>query len=141
VSPTSGAPVQSGLARTVLVVDDDNAVREVAVRALSRSGYRVLAASGGEGALALLRKQDAHDTILMLTDVLMPGMNGSQLAHRVAQEFPSTRIAFMSGFSTDELAQSGLGSPLRTLLNKPFTLPELVSFVECAFVAEEEVDV
>ena len=141
VTPSGGAPVMAGRVRTVLVVDDDDAVREVAVRALTRAGYRVLAASGGDGALALLRKQTAHDEMLVLSDVLMPGMNGSQLAARVADLYPSVRIAFMSGFSTDELAQSGLGSPTRSLLNKPFTLPELAAFVESAFTAGEEVDV
>jgi CheY-like chemotaxis protein len=112
----------------------------VAVRALARAGYRVLAAAGGDAALALMAKQDDHASLLLLTDVLMPGMNGPQLAERVAEEYPTARIAFMSGFSTDELARSGLGSPSRSLLNKPFTLPELTTFVEFAFTAEEEVD-
>jgi nitrogen-specific signal transduction histidine kinase/ActR/RegA family two-component response regulator len=132
-------PVVSAIARTVLVVDDDDAVREVAVRALARAGYRVLAASGGEAALSLIAAQD-QGTVLLLTDVLMPGMNGPQLAHAVAERHPEVRIAFMSGFSSDELASSGLGSPLRTLLNKPFALPELVAFVENAFDVVELTD-
>jgi CheY-like chemotaxis protein len=70
----------------------------------------------------------------------MPRMNGPQLADRVAIEYPAVRIAFMSGFSTDELAGTGFGSPMRRLLNKPFTLPALVEFVECTFSAEEGVD-
>ncbi|MDB4882172.1 MAG: putative two-component hybrid sensor and regulator, partial [Gemmatimonadetes bacterium] len=110
------------------------------VRALARAGYRVLAASGGDAALNLLAKQDELDLLLVLTDVLMPRMNGAQLAHRVAAEYPVARLAFMSGFSTDELARTGLGAPIRSLLNKPFTLPELVDFVAGAFASEEEVD-
>jgi hypothetical protein len=54
--------------------------------------------------------------------------------------YPMVRVAFMSGYTTDELARTGLGLPLRSLLNKPFTLPELVQFVECTLSAEEGVD-
>jgi DNA-binding NtrC family response regulator len=132
--------VVAGQVRTVLVVDDDDAVRDVAVRALARAGFRVIAAMGGEAALTLLAKQEDHGSLLVLSDVLMPGMSGAQLAAEVARHHPSARMAFMSGFSTDELARSGLGSPMRTLLNKPFTLPELVSFVERAFAATEAIE-
>jgi CheY-like chemotaxis protein len=140
LTPSSGSPLAASAVRTVLVVDDDDAVRDVAVRALARAGFRVIAATEGEAALALLAKQDADESILVLTDVLMPGMSGVRLAERVATEYPATRIAFMSGFSTDELARSGLGSPMRTLLNKPFSLPELVGFVESAFAATAETE-
>jgi DNA-binding NtrC family response regulator len=92
---------------------------------------------GGEVALSLLAKQDESESILVLSDLLMPGMSGAQLAKQIARKHPAARVAFMSGFSTDELARSGLGSPMRTLLNKPFTLPELVGFVERAFAATE----
>jgi two-component system cell cycle sensor histidine kinase/response regulator CckA len=137
-TPATGTPLVQGQARTVLVVDDDDAVRDVAVRALSRAGYRVLAARGGDAAIGLLARQDDFGSMLVLTDVLMPGMNGVQLAERVARDHPEVRIAFMSGFSSDELARSGLGSPMRSLLNKPFTLPELVGFVEQALLPEPE---
>ena len=122
----------------MLVVDDDDAVREVAVRALARAGYHVLAASSGDAALALLARRNALDSVLVLSDVLMPGMTGAQLAERVERDYPAARVALMSGFSTDELARSGLGSPMRSLLNKPFTLPELVGFVAQAFHTAEE---
>jgi two-component system cell cycle sensor histidine kinase/response regulator CckA len=140
MTPSTGIPAVEGQVRTVLVVDDDDAVREVAVRALSRAGFRILAARGGEAALGLLARQEDLGALLLLTDVLMPGMNGAQLAERVEREYPSVRIAFISGFSTDELARSGLGSPMRALLNKPFTLPELTSFVDRAFADDEEVE-
>jgi PAS domain S-box-containing protein len=137
LSPAAGLPVIAGQVRTVLVVDDDAAVRDVAVRALARAGFRVIAAMGGEAALSLLAKQNAGESILVLSDLLMPGMSGAQLAKQVARLHPAARMAFMSGFSTDELARNGLGSPMRTLLNKPFTLPELVGFVDRAFAATE----
>ncbi|MEO6525133.1 MAG: ATP-binding protein [Gemmatimonadaceae bacterium] len=140
-TPSVGLPAPNIAVRTVVVVDDDDGVREVAVRALARAGYRVLAAAGGDAALALLAKQDEHDALLLLTDLLMPGMNGAQLAVRVSERHPWIRIAFMSGYSTDELARAGTGSLARRLLNKPFTLPELVEFVAGAFAAEhQEVD-
>ncbi len=138
VTPASGLPLAAGQVRTVLVVDDDDAVRDVAVRALARAGYRVLAARSADAAIDLLARQDDVSARLVLTDVLMPGMNGAQLAERIERDRPEVRIAFMSGFSTDELASSGLGSPMRSLLNKPFTLPELTTFVDAAFLAEHE---
>jgi two-component system cell cycle sensor histidine kinase/response regulator CckA len=136
-SPPAGLPVIAGQSRTVLVVDDDAAVRDVAVRALARAGFRVIGAMGGEAALSLLAKQSDRDSILVLSDLLMPGMSGAQLAAQVARQHPAARVAFMSGYSTDELAPSGLESEMHTLLNKPFTLPELVGFVERAFAATE----
>ena len=137
-SPTAGQPLISSEVRTVLVVDDDDFVRDVAVRALARSGYRVLSARGGDAALELLSRQDPNSSMLVLTDVIMPGMHGGQLAERLSGERPGLRVAFMSGFSTDELAHSGMGFPMRSFLIKPFTLPELVSFVEDAFRDEED---
>ena len=140
VTPSTGIPLPAGQVRTVLVVDDEDAVREVAVRALARAGYRVLAARGGDAALALLARQERHDALLVLTDLVMPGMSGAQLADQVERDYPETRVALMSGYSTDELARSGVGSPLRSLLDKPFTLPHLVSFVEQAFLAEDQAE-
>ena len=137
-TPASGLPLVAGQVRTVMVVDDDDAVRDVAVRALSRAGYRVLAARGGDAAIDLLARQDDVSALLVLTDVLMPGMNGGQFAEHVARDHPRARIAFMSGYSNAELARSGFGSPMRSLLNKPFTLPGLVSFVERVFLDEDE---
>ena len=138
LTPVSVTPLPASAVRTVLVVDDDDPVREVAVRALSRAGYRVIAAADGEAALSLIPRQDEPEALLMLTDVLMPGMNGVQLAERVAERHPAVRLAFMSGFSADELARSGLALSAHGLLNKPFTLPDLIAFVERAFADEEE---
>jgi YesN/AraC family two-component response regulator len=76
----------------------------------------------------------------VLSDLVMPGMSGAQLADRVQQEYPDTRVALMSGYSTDELARSGVDSPLRSLLDKPFTLPDLVRFVEEAFFTQDQAE-
>jgi two-component system, cell cycle sensor histidine kinase and response regulator CckA len=137
VTPALGLPLESGQVRTVLVVDDDDFVRDVAVRALARAGYRVVAARGADAAMELLARQDTEGPLLVLTDVLMPGMNGYQLAEKMALDRPGARISFMSGYSIDELARSGIGSPMRSFLSKPFTVPELMSFVLQAFADEE----
>jgi len=65
-------------------------------------------------------------------------MNGTQLAERISANRPGLRISFMSGYSTDELARSGIGAPMRSFLSKPFTVPELTSFVLQAFQTDEE---
>jgi two-component system, cell cycle sensor histidine kinase and response regulator CckA len=130
-----GAASQAG--RTVLVVDDEAAVREVTMRAVSRAGYRVLGASSGDHALDLLRREPDLSAVLLLTDIMMPGMSGHELAARVAERFPAVRVASMSGFSTDELTRRG--HPARPQLHKPFTLPQLIAFVNDAFTAARAV--
>ena len=122
----------------VAVVDDDDAVRDVAGRALARAGYRVLAADGADAAMEAINRQDDRSALLVLTDVQMPVMNGNELAERIARQWPDLRVSFMSGYSTDELARSGIGAPSRSFLIKPFTLPELVGFVLNAFEAGDE---
>ena len=137
-TPSPGLPLAAGQVRTVLVVDDDDFVRDVASRALARAGYRVIAARSPDAAIDLLARPDVDDPLLVLTDVLMPGMNGTQLAEQIAANRPGLRISFMSGYSTDELARSGIGAPMRSFLSKPFTVSELTSFVLQAFQADEE---
>jgi YesN/AraC family two-component response regulator len=100
----------------------------------------VLAARSADAALALIAKQERHDALLVLTDLVMPGTSGAQLADRIEREYPEIRVALMSGYSTDELARSGVGSSLRSLLDKPFTLPDLVRFVEEAFLTEDQAE-
>jgi len=138
VTPSPEAPLGAGQVRTVLVVDDDDFVRDVAARALARAGYRVVAERSPDAAIDLLARQDIDEPLLVLTDVLMPGMNGTQLAERLAVHRPGLRISFMSGYSTDELARSGIGAPMRSFLRKPFTVPELRNFVLQAFQTDEE---
>ena len=137
-TPSPGVPLAAGQVRTVLVVDDDEFVRDVAARALARAGYRVVAARSPDAAIELLGRPDLDEPLLVLTDVLMPGMNGTQLAERISANRPGLRISFMSGYSTDELARSGIGAPMRSFLSKPFTVPELTSFVLQAFQTDEE---
>jgi two-component system cell cycle sensor histidine kinase/response regulator CckA len=125
--------------RTVLVVDDEPAVRDVAMRAIARAGYRVIGASSGADALKLLEAERDMSSLLLLTDIMMPKMNGHELAEQVARRFPDVRVACMSGFSPEEMARQGLTTPERRLLHKPFTLPTLIGFVDQEFTADSAV--
>lgn len=105
---------------TVLLVEDDDQVRELARCSLESAGYRVLVAPGAHQALALAA-QEQGSIELLLTDVVMPGMNGRELAEQLCRLRPEIRIIFMSGYTDDVLA--GLGSNMGTvdLVDKPFT--------------------
>ena len=117
--------------QTVLVVDDDPAPRGLAAVFLAKLGYAVLQAADGKAALqaAKAHKGPLH---LLLTDVIMPGMNGPQLAEAVRKSRPETRVAYMSGFGDDLLAQQGIDLEGVILVPKPFTSEELASWVRAA---------
>jgi signal transduction histidine kinase len=126
----SATAVEDG-ARTLLVVEDESAVRELVRTALTRAGYRVLAARDGEEALTRAAAH-AGRIDLLLTDVVMPGMNGRELALRFRQARPDARVLFMSGFASDVIAADGGLSGDSELLMKPFTPDELLSRVRSA---------
>lgn len=110
---------------TVLVVEDQESVRRLAVESLQRVGYRVLSASSG--AEALLLAQGYPDRIhLLVTDVVMPGMNGRELAERVASARPGIRILYTSGYPQRINTDSDLVTPDLAFLPKPFT-PEVLA--------------
>jgi CheY-like chemotaxis protein len=118
-------------------LDDEAAVRDVTMRAVARAGYRVLGASGGAEALELLAREVDPGSVLLLTDLMMPGMSGQELAAQVASRFPAVRVVTMSGYSADELSRRGQDA--HPQLQKPFTLPQLIAFVNDAFSAERAV--
>jgi len=109
---------------TVLIVEDDDAVRAVTTRALARFGYSVLTAAGGEEALRIAREH-AGKIDLLLTDVMMPGMNGVQVAAMIAEISPGIRVFYMSGYADRDLVGKGLLDPDTHFLQKPFTPQEL----------------
>jgi PAS domain S-box-containing protein len=121
------APVHSedggdlaGHGEVVLVVEDEDGIRDVARRILERRGYEVLTAPGGAEALELLGARDAPIDLL-ITDVIMPRMMGPELAGEIAAIRPSTRIIYMSGYA-QPLVGSGQGVPTdMILIEKPFT--------------------
>ncbi len=108
---------------TVLVVDDDPAVRGLVVAALRTEGYRTIQAGSGEEALRAMR--DADGAIqLLLTDATMPGMSGIELAARILGERPNLPVIIMSGYTADTLNLSGLRGAV-SICQKPFTPNEL----------------
>jgi two-component system, cell cycle sensor histidine kinase and response regulator CckA len=111
---------------TILVVEDDPAVRAVAARALKRFGYDVLAAEGGEEALQLARRHRGAINLL-LTDIMMPGLNGVEVASAVTRVRPGIHVFFMSGYADQDLVRQGLLEPGTHFLQKPFTPQELAA--------------
>jgi CheY-like chemotaxis protein len=102
------------------VIEDEDALREVTVRMLSRNGYKVLSASGGSSALDVVR---AHEgTIdLLITDVVMPVMLGSEVAERIRGLRPRIRVLFISGYAQKILGSRGTLDADVELLEKPFS--------------------
>ena len=120
---------------TVLLVEDELLVRNLAVDALRRHGYSVLAASTGLEALELVN-QTPSDVELLVTDVVMPQMGGPQLAERLLHERPEMKVLFISGYSDMALLQHGTLLPGTALLQKPFTPAQLVRRVRELLDAE-----
>ena len=109
---------------TVLVVDDEAALRSVASRILSRHGYRVLTAgNGGEAILLLERHEGPID--LLLSDVVMPGMSGPQLGERLQQRYPGIKLLFTSGYTDDVALRYGLGGDRVQFIGKPYSIVDL----------------
>ena len=113
---------------TILLVEDDEAVRRMAQRILSAAGYKVLvAANGGE---ALLSCEQLGDEIrLVVTDVIMPGLSGRQLADRLAVVSPAMKVVYMSGYTDDAITHHGVLDPGVRFVAKPFTARELTRAV------------
>ena len=113
---------------TVLVVEDDPMVRDVTVRALKSGGYRVLTASGADEALHLARSE--HGPLhLVVTDVVMPGLGGPEVARRVRELKPKARVLFVSGHSHDVIGEEGALDGGAEFLPKPFTASTLLDRV------------
>jgi CheY-like chemotaxis protein len=124
---------RQGEGETILVVEDEQAMREVAVRILRRNGYRVLEAADGHEALSTL---DGHACDLLLTDVIMPQMSGRELVERVRERLPDLPVLYMSGYSRGVLGpQRALDSSV-ALIQKPFSEQALVEKVRAVLPAE-----
>jgi two-component system cell cycle sensor histidine kinase/response regulator CckA len=134
VAATPGAPGESteeesqALPLTVLVAEDEEIVRGLAVTILERAGYRVLAAADGEQALELSRATPGPVDAL-LADMVMPGMSGRELAARVLQERPGTRAVLMSGYTEEATRLGGDAAAQPLFLEKPFTPSALVEIL------------
>jgi PAS domain S-box-containing protein len=123
-SPAGG----SGRRETLLVVEDEQTVRRIATRTLRRAGYRVLAASDGEEALAISAAHPGPIHLLM-TDVVMPRMGGRDLAAHLRRERREMRVLFNSGYSEAAVATHGVLEPGTWFIGKPFTPEGLLARV------------
>jgi PAS domain S-box-containing protein len=132
------ADVESGAAlvrprhdETVLLVEDEDGIRDAAARVLTRQGYEVLVAANGPAALDLAHL-NADRIDLLLTDVIMPGMAGRELADRVATLIPELCVIFMSGYDQPLLTPGGEIDAGAILLEKPFNPGVLLDTLEAA---------
>lgn len=121
------APVANGN-ETILLVEDDAGVRELVARSLRSMGYKVLQAVDGRAALQLIESQPVHIDLL-LTDVVMPEMNGRQLAEQFIRRHANARVLYMSGYTSDAAMRHGILNAEAAFLHKPFTLNLLASKV------------
>jgi two-component system cell cycle response regulator CpdR len=114
----------------ILLAEDDDAMRVYLVRALEKSGYAVVACDRGTIALKHVMSGESFD--LLLTDIVMPEMDGIELAQKVAIEAPEMRVMFITGFSAVTL-RAGQALPQAKVLSKPFHLRDLVLEVDRMF--------
>jgi CheY-like chemotaxis protein len=105
---------------TVLVVEDDEMVRNMTVKVLERYGYTVLCARGGEEAERVCR-ENGEEIRLMVTDVVMPMMSGRELAERLGRMQPGMKVLFMSGYTDDAIVHHGVLDKGVAFIQKPFT--------------------
>jgi two-component system, cell cycle sensor histidine kinase and response regulator CckA len=113
---------------TILLVEDTASLREVTKEFLQIAGYTVLEASSGGEALDLIQ-QVSQPIHLLLTDVIMPGMSGPDLAKSLQALYPSLQVLYMSGYADNRIIQKGGIDPGTNLLSKPFTRDKLTTKV------------
>jgi two-component system cell cycle sensor histidine kinase/response regulator CckA len=120
-----------GRSETILVVEDDETLRELTVKLLRDGGYRVIQSKDGEDALRIMATSEAGIDLL-LTDVIMPERSGPELVRQVEKGHPKTRFVFMSGYSDDMVKRHGLLMQEDHFLEKPFTKRSLLVKVHSA---------
>ncbi|HEY3971536.1 MAG TPA: PAS domain S-box protein [Candidatus Sulfotelmatobacter sp.] len=119
--------VQRGT-ETVLLVEDDPQLRQLSSSVLAHCGYKMLVAGSPEEGLAIC-KENHRDIRLLITDVVMPRINGRQLAEQIAHVAPNVRVLYISGYTSNAIVHYGVLDPGLWFLPKPFTLSALVAKV------------
>jgi PAS domain S-box-containing protein len=128
VDTAHSASTPAGGTETILVAEDEDGIRDTLARTLSRAGYTVLAAPTAAEALELA-EQHPQAIHLLLSDVIMPGMLGDELAAHLHERRPNTKVLYMSGYAGDLMNRYGVLEPGVTVLPKPFTNDELLTAV------------
>ncbi|MCZ7584197.1 MAG: response regulator [Deltaproteobacteria bacterium] len=109
---------------TILIVEDEDAVRNLAERILKKSGYTVLTAARGSDALRLCAEHDGAIDLL-ITDVIMPQMSGREIADRLSALQPTLKVLYMSGYTDDAIVHHGVLDPGTNFVGKPFSSADL----------------
>lgn len=126
--PADDSVIRSGEGECVLVVDDEDAIRRLIRRSLAASGYRVLEAANGAVALELVARHPG-EVRLLVTDVMMPGMNGHEVARRARSWRPGLRVLFVSGYDEQSALRGAPDGPGSDFLEKPFSTRILIERV------------
>jgi two-component system cell cycle response regulator CpdR len=119
--------VSAQIEKWVLIADDEPSVRQFVERALNYAGYGVTAVPDGNAALEALMKQK-YD--LLLTDIVMPDLDGIALSLKVAKDYPDTKILMMSGYANQRQRAHNLDFLAHEVISKPFTLEEITKRVK-----------
>jgi two-component system cell cycle response regulator CpdR len=112
---------------TILLAEDDHSMRVFLARALERAGHTVVAAEDGEAALAAVSDNRSFD--LLIADIVMPGLDGIELARRASLAKPDLRVMFITGFAAVTLSGGRIAPRATKMLSKPFHLRDLVQQV------------
>jgi PAS domain S-box-containing protein len=137
--PTMAGPLPTGW-ETILLAEDDAALRAMACKMLTEAGYTVLAASGADEALGLAA---SHPTAidLLLTDVIMPGLSGPELARRLGERRPGVAVLYMSGYTDELVGLHGVLEPSIHFIQKPFTRSGLLLKVRETLAAKKQLSI
>jgi two-component system cell cycle sensor histidine kinase/response regulator CckA len=133
-SPLGKGQNRVGGSETILVIDDQDRIRTVTRMLLEAHGYQVLEADGGESAMRVIEAMTSP-LHLVLTDIVMPGLTGPQVAELLLARYPSLPILFMSGFTDDVVIRQGIQASSANFLQKPFTASTLAKKVREALDA------
>ncbi|MFA4995288.1 MAG: response regulator [Bdellovibrionales bacterium] len=123
-------------AAKVLVAEDNPAVREFIVRSLSSAGYAVTAAIDGQQALDILAREKFN---VLISDIVMPNVDGVALAMKAVKQFPDIKIVMISGYAQERLRAHNLDTLVHKIIAKPFSLEEICDAVKNALSSQVSV--
>lgn len=113
--------------KTILLVEDEDRLRELVETVLKSKGFNVISAANGKEGLSLVESGQTPHIDLVLTDVIMPVMSGKEMADQIRPLLPETKIVFMSGYTDDALAPHGVLTEDIELIEKPFLVKNLAN--------------